>query len=86
MVILVLTKQGYKELEAVIASGKYPIWIGANVLSEKEIRALREEGIDLTDFRYSIDPESREDLDCALETIREHHPDQRIWAEHQPKI
>jgi len=84
MIIFAVTKEGFRELEAVILTGKYPVWIGSNVLSESELAIYREMDLDITNFSYEIDPANNEVLDDALATIAEHHPNERIWLECRP--
>jgi hypothetical protein len=81
MIIFAVTKEGFQELEPVIKTGKYPVWIGGNVLSESELDRYREMDINITSFRYVIDPANDEELDDALVTIEEHHPKERICLE-----
>ncbi|WHI52748.1 hypothetical protein P3339_08290 [Microbulbifer sp. MLAF003] len=84
MVIFATTKEGFRELEAVIKTGKYPVWIGCNVLSASEIDSYREMKLDITNFSYEIDPVNEEELNEALTTIAEHHPGERVWLECRP--
>ncbi|MBB3060610.1 hypothetical protein [Microbulbifer rhizosphaerae] len=86
MIIFSVTRKGFKELEPIIKSGKYPVWIGGNVLSEEEVEAVRDENVSLTNFSYQIYPTDKEALEEALCTIAEHHPKERVWCECQPKI
>ncbi|BFM13935.1 hypothetical protein R50073_01180 [Maricurvus nonylphenolicus] len=86
MVIFVVTREGFIELESVVSTGLYPVWVGAGVLSSEETNSLRSRNVDLTDFTYEIDPGNKQDLDYALSTISEHHPGERVWVECQPKI
>lgn len=86
MVIFALTRKGFEELESIIKSGDYPVWIGSNVLSGEEIEELRASNIPVTNFTYQIDPVDKEALLEALCTIAEHHPDERVWCECQPQI
>ncbi len=81
MVIFSVTRDGFKELEPIILTGKHPLWVGAGVLTEPEILQMRENGIELTNLSYDIDPEDIAGIDCAIDTIAEHHPGQRIWLE-----
>jgi hypothetical protein len=81
MIIFAVTKEGFRELEPVIKTGKYPVWVGGNVLSESELDRYREMDIDITNFSYEIDPANDEELDDALVTIAEHYPKQRVWLE-----
>lgn len=84
MVIFAVTKEGFRELEPVIKTGKYSVWTGGNVLNESELRSYREMDLDITNFNYEIDPAKDEELDNALATIAEHHPGQRVWLECKP--
>ena len=84
MIIFAVTKEGFRELEAVIVTGKYPIWIGGKVLSESELASYREMDLDITNFSYEIDPANYEVLDDALATVAEHHPNERVWLECRP--
>jgi len=84
MIIFAVTKEGFRELEPVIKTAKYPVWVGGNVLSESELDRYREMDIDITNFSYEIDPANDEELDGALATIAEHHPEERVWLECRP--
>ncbi len=84
MIIFAVTKKGFQELESVITTGKYPVWIGSNVLSESELASYRKMDLDITNFSYEIDPANNEELDDALATIAEHHPNERVWLECRP--
>lgn len=81
MVIFAGTSEGFKELEPIIRSGKYPVWIGAGVLTEDEMDEIRELGVDLTNFLYAIDLGNSEVVEEALESIALHHPNERVWLE-----
>ncbi|HMW73570.1 MAG TPA: hypothetical protein PKD17_17210 [Cellvibrionaceae bacterium] len=84
MVIFVVTKDGFRELEVIIKTGFYPVWVGANVLSEHELGRYRNMDLDITNFSYEIDPADSEALTDALATIAEHHPGERVWLEYRP--
>jgi len=84
MVIFVATKEGYKELESIIRTGKYPVWVGAGVLSDNELNEIREVGVYLTNFSYPIDLGNSEVIEEALESISLHHPNERVWVECVP--
>ncbi|MCG5502101.1 hypothetical protein [Ectothiorhodospira lacustris] len=81
MVIFLATREGYKELEPIIRSGKYPVWVGAGVLTEDEMDEIRALGIYLTNFLYAIDLGNSEVVEEALESIALHHPKERVWLE-----
>ena len=84
MIIFAVTKEGFLELEPVIRTGRYHIWIGSNVLSDTELNSYREQGIEITNFNYAIDPANKDELDGAINTIAEHHPGVRVWIECRP--
>lgn len=86
MVILIAIRSGYEELKPLIISGEYPVWIGADVLSQLEVDSLRGLGVELSVFSYSIDPANIEDVEGALITISEHHPGQKVWVEWMERL
>ena len=88
MVIFAVTRNGFIELEPILSTGLYPVWVwvGDGVLDENEIDSLRSRNVDITKFNYEISPEDRKSLDGALSTIAEHHPGERVWIECQPII
>ena len=47
MIIFAVTNQGFLELEPVIRTGRYHIWIGSNVLSELALNNYREQELKL---------------------------------------
>ena len=82
MVIFVVTKNGFYEIEDFIKNSHSPVWVGEGVLSEKELSELRESGLDITNFNYQIDKEDEAEIFGAIKTIKEHHPGHSIWTEH----
>jgi len=80
MVFLVLTRHGYSSYLALGGKTAGAIWLAADVLSESELDLLRKGGTDATNFNYTIDPKDYETISCALETIKEHHPNQCVWV------
>ena len=85
MVVFAITRDGYLELEPIIKTLNYPVWVGAGVLSNSELAELRSLGLDLTNFSYSIEPNDMETILGALADISTHHPGHRIWLECQPE-
>lgn len=85
MVVFVITREGYIELELIIKTFNYPVWVGAGVLSTSELAELRNLGLDLTELSYAIEPNDMETILGALDTIALHHPEQRVWLEYQPE-
>lgn len=84
MIMFVLSKEGFKELENIIYKGKYPVWVGGGVLTDMELSIVRDKGIDLTGFSYLINPSDDKAIKEALAIIAEHHPGERVWLECQP--
>lgn len=84
MAVLVLTRAGYDDL--IKALGRVPahLWVNAGVLSEGELRELRDAGHDVTNFTEEIQATNASAVAEAVETVREHHPLQRLWAEYAP--
>ena len=76
MVILVITKEGFKELESIIDTGKYPVWVSDGVLSDKDLKSAWERNIELTNFTQAIDE--------LLSIIADYHPAERVWLECVP--
>jgi hypothetical protein len=81
MVIFVATREGFKELESIILTGEYAVWIGAEVLADKELDSIRDAGVYVTNFSYVVDLNNQEVVNAALEDIALHHPDERVWLE-----
>jgi len=81
MVIFVATREGFKELELIILTGEYAVWIGDEVLLDKELDLIRDAGVYATNFLYVIDLNNQEVVNTALEYIALHHPDERVWLE-----
>ena len=84
MVLFVLTRAGYADVERLSHGPAVPVWINAGVLDEGEVAALRGSGVDLTRFTNPIDPTNEDQVAQAIETIRLHHPGERIWMEVAP--
>lgn len=79
MVFLAITPQGLKEAVHLAQPNNSPIWCGADAISESEFTALH--GVNLTRFDYSLCGETQEVILEALDTIAEHHPNERVWVE-----
>ena len=80
MVFLAITRAGYETYRALGASFG-TLWVGAEVLSEEELAALRKSGVDVSDFNYKIELHETEVIAGAVETIKEHHPGETVWVE-----
>lgn len=81
MIYLVLSRQGYTQLAASPAWPPAALWVSHGVLAPSELTDLRESGIAVTDFTQQIDPSNLAAQSDAIDSIREHHPDQAVWVE-----
>lgn len=79
MIFLAISRAGF-ESYAELGAFKSPLWVCAGVLSEEELATLRSDGVDVSDFNYTIESNDWLGIEGALETIREHHPAQQVWV------
>ena len=82
MIYVAITASG---LRAAIKAAKPAdfIWCGADAISAGDFRAINDPRI--TRFEYSLATQpTRSNIDRAIETVQEHHPDQPIWIEAAP--
>jgi hypothetical protein len=59
------------------------IWIGSDLMSEAEIGQLRAAGIEVSVFIHAV--RTKEEIEDAVPTIREHHPNSTVWIEATPE-
>lgn len=81
MVFLVLSRQGYDDLIRQLSHAPSPIWVNTDILSDAEMVSIRDTGVNLTNFLFRIDPSSLDEIADAVDTVRQHHPDDTIWVE-----
>lgn len=82
MVLFITSKSAYLEMEDLILSGKYPVWLSEGSLSKSETEELWNQDIeDLSEFSYTVDTSDSGSLNCAVSTIKEHHPGENIWVQ-----
>ncbi len=79
MVYLVLETQA---LDEIIKLPGVAIWAGSNVLTERNHQDLVARGFNVTRFDYSVSIACKNELENALETIKEHHPTENIWVQY----
>ncbi|WP_417070491.1 hypothetical protein [Niveibacterium terrae] len=80
MVFLAITPAGLRIAIAQSKASPFPIWCGADAISQADYEALQ--AVDLSRFAYPLAGESHDVLLGAIETIEEHHPNAIIWVEH----
>jgi hypothetical protein len=79
MVLLAITTTGLEDALRLATDPAASVWCGADAISEAEYQAR---GIPrLSRFIYPLQGASREVLEDALDTIREHHPGEIVWVE-----
>jgi hypothetical protein len=81
MVLLILTREGYADVQSLVATSV--VWVNHDVLTQTEIMDLRAKGVDLTTFTSWLEPNDSAAVQSAVDTIAEHHPGDRIWIETQ---
>jgi len=82
MVFLAITPAGLVEALQLAAPTNAPVWCGCDAAPEAELKAIK--GRNLSWFNYPlIGPENLESLGDAFSTIAEHHPNDRLWVEHE---
>jgi len=81
MVIFITSKSAYSEMESLILTKEHPVWLTCNVLTAKEYEALWKSGVNASVLDYEVDTENKEDMHCAMSTIKEHHLGQNIWVQ-----
>ena len=81
MVIFITSKIGFEEMKNTISTKKHAIWIGNGVLADEEIKNYRSSGINLSVFDAHYDLSNSEHIEDAILTIKEHHPNERIFVE-----
>lgn len=82
MVIFITSRSAYEEMKELVLSGNHAIWLASNILDDAEIDSIWEKDVELSVFNYEVDTSEQEDLECAMSTIKEHHPDQNIWVQY----
>ena len=80
MVYIVLTAEAFEEIAR---SGVRPdeIWLNGGIVDSGRISRLRSEGWRISTWTKPFDPESDDEREAALSTVREHHPEATIWLE-----
>jgi hypothetical protein len=79
MIKIILTKSCWDEQKNLLNYDKDIVWINSEILEETEIKKLRSQGLNLTNWNHHIG--SAESIESALKTVKEHHPSEKIWCE-----
>ncbi len=81
MVFLILSHKGIESLSAILREQKPHVWLSAGVLADAELAKLRQQLPSVSDFSYSIALGDAGALEDALQTIKEHHPNDIVFVE-----
>jgi hypothetical protein len=82
-VFLALTAGGLTQALRLAAGS--PVWCGADATTEQAFSGLA--GRNVTRFNYSFTAHAQQQvLECAVSTIREHHPGSHVWVEHPHEL
>lgn len=81
MIFLALTRKGYESYKSIENNSKFSLWLSAGIFSNAELITLRESGAVFSDFNYVVEPNDKEAISCAIDTIKEHHPNETVWVE-----
>jgi len=79
MIKIILTKSCWDEQKDLLNYDKDIVWINSGILKKNEIKKFRSQGLNLTNWNHHIG--SVESVESALETVKEHHPSEKIWCE-----
>lgn len=80
MVFFARNTQSAEEAVTLARQINCDLWVGSDCMSEQEHKFLIGNGLRVTRFSFPVEDASREILDNALATIREHHPEAIIWV------
>jgi hypothetical protein len=82
MVFFALTRSGYEDFERHIGiHASVTLWVNKDVLSDSELKEVRAAGLSVTDFTRMIDILDGVAVDEAVDTIKQHHPNECVWLE-----
>ena len=82
MVFFALTRSGYEDFERHFGDcATVALWVNKDVLSDSELVKARAAGLSVTDFTRMIDILDGVAIDEAVDTIKQHHPNECVWLE-----
>lgn len=78
MVFFAITREG---LESYLQLQRFdlPLWLSHGIADEAMKEKMLSMGVASSTFVYTIDPSDHDVIEDALDTIREHHPEESIW-------
>ena len=79
MVYLAISRQGLADALTTAKLTGLTVWCGSDAISEAE---YQEQDIkNLSRFNYPLQNAEQDEIEDALSTIAEHHPNETIWVE-----
>ena len=79
MVYLAISQQGLADALSTSKITGHTVWCGSDAISEAEYQERRLKN--LSRFIYPLQNAEQDELEGALSTIAEHHPNETIWVE-----
>lgn len=79
MVYLALTHRSLQDFEF-CRPAKCQLWVVKDVLADGELQSLFASQVNVTVLSQGIDVGDWQEVEVALEAIREHHPGETIWV------
>ena len=81
MVVFILSKNGFLEIEPLLIKKKPPMWLSGDILSKKEQLEYINSGWDISVFDHQVSPVDKKQFKDDIKTIKLHHPNQNIWTQ-----
>lgn len=79
MVFLALTPKGLSDALRLKVDAGLAIWCGSAAISAEDFE--RQKLFGMTRLNYSPGESERQSIECALDTIEQHHPGETVWVE-----
>jgi hypothetical protein len=82
MVFLVLQPGAVVEALRLAQQAGCAVWVGSEAVTQEQHQQLTRSGVNVTRFPYPLANASAVVIEDAVNTIKEHHPDEVIWVQH----
>lgn len=82
MIFFALTRCGYEDFKRHLDThASVTLWVNKDVLSDSELIQVRAAGLPVTNVTRMINIADEAAVDEAVDTIKQHHPNECIWLE-----
>ncbi len=82
MVYLVIDPRSAHEAVELARQTGCAVWVGSDAMSEQEHLTYARAGMKLTRFAFPLAGATSEEIEDALSTVREHHPNEIVWVQY----